>query len=414
MDSKDSSMDTNSNEIVDGEFEEVSLGTEQAQSETRLAITPQMALAQAENRIWCAYCFRTLDPNHRDDTMRSAVRVGEVAYHRACWNRLSQPNGQPIEFLPPPPEPLRIVTLIGAPLYTGPINTLNDKPLGISDSLLVLDSLVPSTFTLRNNSAQLVQLDRRIMPAWAYVHYPSDDYADDHLFTLLPAQTAVIEVYPHLVRPDLVDVPLMLSETQSIMLESRSYPVVPIANLVGLYALFLWHLSTIFDLSRNYFFITRNFSSQGSLLIAPVFTCFLLVTILVLLTPGRVLWSIHSIVSRINKTSMRRLLGQPRTLILRILETGEVEQAQTRFHIPLTLIMIGIAAIGTIVVWVIILLVAGAIIGLSGLFFLAEAGILLFVIHRIGKEYGFDLVTVGESIIRQILRLAQIAGANRS
>lgn len=412
--SDNSSKATNSDEIVDGEFEEVSVSMEQAQSETRLAISTQTTLAQLENRVWCAYCFRTLDPNDPDDTMRVAVRVGEVAYHHSCWNRLNQPNEQPIEFVPQPPEPLRIVMFVGAPLYTGPINTLSDKPLGISDSLLVLNSLVPSTFTLCNNSVQLVQIDRRIMPAWAYVRYPSDDYTNGHLFTLLPAQTVVIEVYPHLVRPDLVDARLMLSETQSIMLESRSYPAISVAILVGLYALFLWHLSAIFDLSRNYFFITRYFSSQAGLLITPVFTCFLLVTVVVLLTPGRVLWSIHSILHRVNRTPLKRFLGQSKTLIHRILQSGAIEQAQTRIHIPLTLILIGIAAAVTIVVWLALLVIASVIMGLSGLFFLAEASVLLFVIYHIGREYGFDLVKAVQSVMSQILRLAQSLGANRS
>jgi hypothetical protein len=291
---------------------------------------------------------------------------------------------------------------------------MNDTPLGISESLLVLNSQTQSSFIVRNNSTNLVQLDRRKMPLWAFVRYTSSEHSDGHLLNLLPSQEAGIEVYPHLVRPDLVDEPLVLSETQSLMLESRSLPFIPIAMLIGVYGLFLWHLSTVFNLGVQYYFVTRNFLAYGGLLAMPIITCFLLLTVLIILAPGRVLWGIHSILHRINQTPAERLFAQLEAMTRWMLESGTVEQAQTRFHFPLTLILIGIAAVVTIVVWLALLLMASALIGISGLIFLAEAGALLFVIYRVAREYGFDLLMAVQSVVRLSSRAVATIGANRS
>lgn len=417
MDSRafdDSSMDSTNDEIVEGIFEEVRPSAESAQLETRLVIAPQTSLAQAGNRIGCAYCFRTSNPNDPNEMLRDSVLVNEVVYHRKCWNSLLQPTGQAIDFVPPVPEPLRVVTLVGAPLYTGPINSMNDTPLGISESLLVLNSSIQSNFIVRNNSTNLVQLDRRNMPLWAFVRYTSSGHSDGHLLTLQPSQEAVIEVYPHFVRPDLVDEPIVLSETQSLMLESRALPVIPIATLIGVYTLFLWHLSTVFNLGVQYYFVTRNFLPYGGLLAMPIITCFLLLSVLMILAPGQVLWGIYSVLHRINQTAAERLFGQFEAMTLWTLESGTVEQAQTRLHSPLSLILIGITAAGTIVVWLALLLISSAFVGISGLIFLAEAGALLFVIYRVGREYGFDLLMAVQSVVRLSSRAVATIGANRS
>jgi hypothetical protein len=405
-------QDNGLNDIVDGAFEEVSTPLESARSEHQLVIQREMTPTHYGVRIGCAFCFRTLNPSDPDEALRASVQVEDEAYHQVCWQKISQPGQTASELIPSPPEPLRVMTLVGAPLYSGPINTMSDKPLGISDSALILDSTAVRQFTVRNNFSVPVEIDRRAMPVWAFVRFPFGLHAEPHVVTLDPGQMITLMVYPHLIRPDLVDESVPLGQTQRILLESRSLPVTPIIILIGLYGLLAWHVSAVLTTSSRWYSVLRNFGGSVDLVVFPVLTCFFIIAALILLSPGRVLWGIHTALYRLLQTPIGGIFEIAEHFILMTLDSDEIRQAQTRFHNPMTLLLLGMAAVATLMIWLALLLIAVAVPGVVTLLFLTEAVVLFFLLHRFGQGYGFDLIASVRSIIGYYIRLSTKTGTS--
>jgi len=393
-------------DVIDAEFEEVVLPA--TQIGTALALSPSLALAiQDVNRLGCAYCFRTLNPGDPDETLRNAVRVITRYFHQKCWGKTPEADQEVEVFTPPEPQPLRVVTLVGAPLHTGTLNKIDDSPLGISESVVILDTTLMSSVALRNNSDAPLKLDRRIMPVWAYLKFAAPNTSQGHELILSPGDTVRLEIYPHVVRPGLETYRLSLTDKQGMSLESQGVSVIPIAMLIGVYGLFLWHVSALLNM-RFWFHYWGSYAGvQFHFLLAPFLILSALIAILTLLSPATVLWGIYTVVKSLKASPISAVLAQPltrlETVTLKLIDLDSLENTLTHWVMPLSLILIGIGVVGALLLWIPLLLLTTILKPLSDVFLCAELGLILYLLYRFGRGYGFNLVSFIESLVRSAI-----------
>ena len=401
-------------DIIEGEFQEVTLSTNQL-----IVAPPSKLFKPYESRIGCAYCFRTLDPEDPDETLREAVKHKNKPYHRKCWEQLPQHDEPVSEYVPPKPTPLRVVQLIPSPLYMGPLNALDNVPLGISESVVILTSNRKAEVYVRNNSEGIILLDRRKMPMWAYIDYGEHDLQDANV-SLMPGQMRQLTIYPHRIRPGMGIYYLDLTATQGVNIENQSGNGWPTIMFIVIYTLFLWHVSTIFQL--------HNWLDGGTVrlqyVIEPLLTLFLLFGSLFLLAPARLLWQIFDLIQKAQVSSLRPVLApaiEPlKMFVMRQLRNGDFEDAMRRFVFPFSLKLLGSGLAGAFAFFLptfILVSILGSF--LSTLVVLIECGMVLYILYVFGKGYGFDLLTfieqlvrIGRSVYRELEQ--QISSSERS
>ncbi len=401
-DNERDNLSSTDEDVVDAEFEVI--GASASPGETSLALAPTSAMEHGGAvRLGCAYCFRTLDPLAEDETLREAVRVNWRYYHRTCWEHSGETNQAAEPFTPHVPQPLRVIKMIGAPLYSGPLNTVNDLPLGISESVVILDSTAPASVMLRNNSDAPLHIDRRVMPLWAYVKYATQS-ASTHELALAPGEIVRLEIYPHPVRPGLETFYLALSDKQGFNLESQTAPLIPTAMLIGLYALFLGHISALLNM-RFWFEYWGSYASiQLHLLLATLFSLFALFTALIYLAPAPALWGIYTLAQRFRASPIREIiapvLAPVEAFALELIDRSALEEARTRWVMPVSVLLVAAGAVCALLVWILLLFLTAILGSLSDLFFLAELGGVLYLLYRFGLGYGFNLISFFQRLVR--------------
>lgn len=171
-------------------------------------------------RIGCSYCFQTLNPNDPDPDRRrfvrcTGVRCGAFYHdHKDCWrgscisgNCVCRAASKVVVSLQPPPAEIRSVV----PLFCGPVNTLNDLPLGLSAGLV--GDLAPDPIKVTNNSECKVLIPNAFGPPWATLVWelPSDfegsgAYVASRCQRLLePGESLLLGVHLHRVRPRMAE-----------------------------------------------------------------------------------------------------------------------------------------------------------------------------------------------------------------
>ena len=393
----------NDEDIVEAEFEEIS--DPMPKSETGLIVKPIASLVIGEEvRLGCAYCFRTLNPEDVDDALRPAVRFDRKHYHQKCW--VSSPSHeQSVElFTPPVPPPLKVPTLVGAPLYTGTLNSLDDIPLGISESVIVLNSTDPFNMTLRNNSEAPLIIDRLNMPLWALIDYGIFGTTNERKL-LMPGESLQVNIYPHLVRPDLETYYLAFNDRQGMHIESQSVGIIPVSVLVGIYGLYLVHIFALLNMRYWLYYWDSYALISFQFLLVPLLILIVLFGVLALLSPAVTLWQIYSIAMWFEQSPAGSLcspiLNRLKISILNQFQYGSIRSVMKRWTTPLSLVLVGVSALAALTLWLSLLLLTAIFVGsLSDLFFLAELGLILFLLYRFGKGYGFNLVTFTQSLFR--------------
>jgi len=386
-------------DIVDAEYEVVSSDERSGD----LMVVPSQALTvAAESRQGCAYCFVTLDPEDPDEKRRLAVRDGNRVYHEVCWQK-TQPDESTTSaerFMPPKPPPLPVVQLIPAPLYTGPLNNLSDKPLGISDNIVVLETTDPGSVTVRNNSDTIIQLDRHNMPLWAYVHYDSLD-AGEMVKLLSPGKSLTLKIFPHVIRPGLQTIELKLGQTGRVNLESVSGGVAIKVLLLGLYLLLLGQALTLPGLPN----LSTDQVRQLQVMLWPLLILMGFYGIIFLLAPAHTLMLIYDALKRVENSPIGSILGEltrlARKTILEQFDPESLGAAMAGWAMPLSMVMLGIAALIAVVVLMLLVLLKAIFSGFIGtLIILVVLGLNLFLLYRFGLGYDFDLLAFGRRIVR--------------
>lgn len=364
-------------------------------------------------RLGCGYCFRTLDPDDPDAALRTAVRHGDKLYHELCWQRLATPSSAPVHpFTPPPPPPVRILSLVAEPLYQGLLNTLDDEPLGISDSVVVIRVSDMAEVMLRNNSDSPLRLDRRIMPVWAYLDYGKREEMIDAECWLEPDEVVVLHLYPHSIIPADETYHLTLNDFQGINLVSQNSSLMAIGVVVGFYLLLGWHGYALLELDT----LLQHFDEVAfPYRLTPLITLALFFFGGCLLMPANALWGTHRTLHQLGQAQWLSplvvpLVRQFQRHLVALFRLGQVRSAMQGWNAPvhLTLLLISLgSAIGISLPLQLALAFLPSI--LATLLGFLELGALLAALHYLGTPYGFNLIILGQTLLHLIQSLAQAA-----
>ena len=203
--------------------------------------------ALERDRLGCEFCLRTLNPHDSDSVYRSAVFVAGKLYHEHCWKISPVRTVDAVPLLLQTPVPLVPGTVMPAPVQVDHENSLYDAPLGVEAASVALEHRRPSEFIVRNNVDYDLELDRRNMPAWAYIDY-GPPYGPDLFLQLAPIEEREITVHPNCVRPAKQNYRLALGEHQSIIIQSKGDALVWPAALFVFWMLYLLYGVTLWSL----------------------------------------------------------------------------------------------------------------------------------------------------------------------
>lgn len=203
--------------------------------------------ALERDRLGCEFCLRTLNPHDSDSIDRSAVFVAGKLYHEHCWKVSPVRTVDAVPLLLQRPVPLVPGTIMPAPVQVDHENSLYDAPLGVEAPSVALEHQKLRRFTVRNNVDYDLELDRRNMPAWAYIDY-GPPYGPDLFLQLAPTKECEITVHPNCVRPAKGTYRLALGAHQSINIQSKGDALVWPAALFVFCMLYLFYGVTLWGL----------------------------------------------------------------------------------------------------------------------------------------------------------------------
>jgi len=300
-------IETQLNEVVSDDVDEHALKTVKTDpvaretvktspvtNETSLTVTQTQSLSRGGelNRLGCAYCFRTLDPVDKDESLRGIVKVDGLLYHEDC---LKKCNPAALEYATPvaikEPEPLEPVQRFGMALYGGPVTFIHDVPLGVTKGTIAFtdepNGVEQQSVVLQNNSEKPIIIDRSKSPVWAFIDYGDYNPLTSE-FVLNAGQSRQIDVYPHPVRPIWQQELIQLIPTQSIMVANTAFVFQYLISIGLLIVFVLVNLNSAISV-----FTWRAELVLGSLP-AMVITNALIIGWVAYMMPASLLWFIHN------------------------------------------------------------------------------------------------------------------------
>jgi hypothetical protein len=167
--------------------------------------------------------------------------------NHACTNpRCKRKDYQPITI--PEPLPLLVEEFVSSVYSGGPVNSLDDAPLGISRGIIdVSDGQVQRVF-FRNNSSQPISLSRYLGPPWVGVSLAAPDPAGPvvrpELITLAPGGTCELLIIPSFFRPPWMRFTLRMGERELQIVTEAESPFYAL-GLFGFFLLLLHHWLTL-------------------------------------------------------------------------------------------------------------------------------------------------------------------------
>lgn len=373
------------------------------EGETAMTVVPADAVSPNQIvRIGCAYCFWTINPEDPDEHRRAAVRVGDQYYHTQCWNQHPKPGIVAVPASVPIPPPLIAQVREPVALRAGPLNTLNDLPLGISHSTLRLETVESVEFTLRNNAEEVVTLSRRVGPPWVAIEFNEYGECSGQL-VLLPRDTLTVQVYPSFIRPAYMTCEAEISEHQGIDLESNTAPIAVVAVIVSFVVFWLVHIFSLYSAVQTIRLpgwpipvgqvITSTLSMSGMIGLA------------FFMAASWLLWSLYSLIDKVR----RGILGRVH-FINRLLEMLQYAIWVQFAHRNITQVMH--TPKSAVVQSTIVGVIAGIVCSLSALLilrllspvlflvWLLYAGFILWLLYRFLLHYDFNGVLFGRRIYR--------------
>lgn len=173
------------------------------------------------SRLGCNRCFATLDCNAEDDGLSTIVYCTACGrqYHQKCWNgncmRWNCSGTEAHVEVIPPPAPLPEF-VFNPPSYGGPVNCLDDEPLGITAGTVVEGQM--GDVLIRNNSEGPIDLSPFNGPPWATIEpvreaaAPGFGLTLHEFYTLEPGQQRRLVIELHRVRPPDMDYSVTLAK----------------------------------------------------------------------------------------------------------------------------------------------------------------------------------------------------------
>lgn len=260
-------------------------------------------------RIGCGFCFDTLDPEDRASSDRRVfVRCNQCrrVFHRGCWRGRCTRPGCSSESCSSaqvsPPHPLRINAGELTPTVIGPVNSIDDVPLGISrGTMLFLDDR-PQQIELRNNSDEVVLLAGPLGPPWVTTSFCIADRWDEdgpqagaisERVELAPGERVEVVVRPQRFRPTWMRYYTELNDEQGFEVVSDLRSVWFPLGLTATFLLVVHHW---------YRFVSASAPGQGRPIIWLAASLGMIVGWLTLLSPSRaqkaLLWTLHRLAGR--------------------------------------------------------------------------------------------------------------------
>jgi len=343
-------------------------------------------------RLGCEYCFETLDPNDADTSMREAVVVNSRPYHEACWRISPECNlpANPLKLKPPPPYTVDVQTPL-APSHTAVANTIYDVPWGISTNTLQLAS-AQFQFKLINNDATTLELDRRVMPPWAYVDY-GGSIDKNACKRVRPAGSTSVTICPHFIQPPRQTYYLPISKSQGINIVSNGSKGVWAVMLVSLYLVYLSYALGVWNL-RAWYIDPVNFGHVSSVaILLPFLSLLLLFSAVFCLSPAKTTWQVYSMLDALEHKAKfpSEWVVMAKDHILGPLEEDWLRRTEQRWKWLFGWILAlygGIAAL-LIVVPLLLFLAVGIRVVTDGATIIAMIVPLIFL-YRFGRQYGCD------------------------
>lgn len=341
-------------------------------------------------RYGCGYCYYTLDPTDTDMHKRDFVTYNRQYYHRTCWEQnlpTTAGPGEPVTL--PVPTPLEVTQRTPILLHGGPINSLNDQPLGISKGTIAIKGAEAAanhspreqqSFIIKNNSDQRIHVARSVSPAWCYVDF-GEYQKMSNVLDLGPQQQQQVEIYTHFAHPHWHQVPLRLNEAQEVLIviNKRSFPFS--ASLVVLLVLVLFVIFSGWGWIWNA--SPREFASVAELTWLVTVTGLFFGWIMFMM-PARALWLLYDSISAVMKLRFVRFLplgGLFNSLRVSIWAQFAMGRVAHWYKRPRQLY--GVALIGTLV---------GGLLG--GVLWLTVAGVSHLLVGLVSND-GFGLNVIG-------------------
>ncbi len=287
-------------------------------------VPPKPAKLPAEQapRLFCGWSFETLDPDHPDPAKREFVRCVHCGrfYIAANWpgncTAIHCQSEECEPYLVETPEQLIVTPRRPIPYNSGPLNSLSDKPLGISTGTVYLENGQPRRIAFRNNSDEPIEIPSSFGPLWLGVAWEDIKASvggdprslhDNSEFsicgvrgrwvTLLPGESRTAVVRAHAFRPIRTDKPVKITTDQGFQVPTHQDEFV-VWSTVFLFAVMLiahwvtsfWAAAAPAATSTGIAALTASLLVAGALMLAPKGLIKLLRNAS-LSVPGETLWS---------------------------------------------------------------------------------------------------------------------------
>jgi hypothetical protein len=385
-------------------------------SELSLAPQNQLVTYQQITRIGCTYCFSTLNPDDPDVALRDFVQYQDKYYHLICLQAMAQNNldvlTAAIKATIAEPTPLTDERRTAVVLHGGPINSLDDVPLGVSVGTVVFD--VPQqekyqTFIVQNNTEQVIHIPRHIQPNWVFIDFGAYQDMSPNLI-LKPYQRQQVKVYPYVLRPPFVQKMVELLNNQAVLIisERASFPLAVNVFSLG-FAIGIHWLAFSRWIWRPAFMLEISLTSG------------LLVAWFAFMMPASMLWSAFRFLERLKELPLLKSIPFAKARLRDgqklIWEQFNSYQISALIQNPGRLLAIalatGVGAVAlSLVVWLLFRIPLGIVYGiLGGLgLLLIEVGyaVLLFLLAAwVVADYGINLPVVTQKAAIKAMKQAQ-------
>lgn len=279
---------------------------EEAVAET---IESVMIAQNSMARFGCDYCFQTINTiNERERIIDAKVDAHGRYYHEECTIHLPDVlELQTIQLTIPPS--LTETTLTAMTINSAFSNTMNDVPLGISESRVILHELNPQKILVKNNTNDTILLTNTTGTPWLHMEMDIRKYIDGNFH--LPANENMSIVFrPFGIRPTHQKHEVQFNSGNRILVYSNGSSVLVWLVAVIFIVLFFNAIATfgnVFNIFRNFssLFDTQPLATIGNLLWVYI-KLSLYVGFIFLVSPTTILMASRVIVDQIKKIPFLR------------------------------------------------------------------------------------------------------------
>jgi pSer/pThr/pTyr-binding forkhead associated (FHA) protein len=346
-------------------------------------------------RIGCAYCFSTINGSKDLSERKAILGTNNNYYHETCWEKIDLSiNGKTVELLPAPPlfakqlAPKRISMEVD--------NTLDDKPLGISESRVILRELLPISFKIKNNEPNAVlRIPMPLLSApWVTATVrPLPDH--DGKVVINPDDEATVVLYPHLVRPLKHRCHLEFIPNRYVIVESNGIDWLSIASLsilAGVLLVMLINLP-IFAAALSLLLDSDNLLNVFTFFLQLLILTTIVVAFPVYLAPA---WTLQLAWKAINQFMPIRFTSNSSNFLHSAIHAWLFSPGLLSHepgNIPRLILFVIVCSMGISVpltAFIFLLLLLSQVIPLAGILFYLGALILCgFILYRFVEGYGF-------------------------